>query len=110
MTDLAPHVSGFLREHLPRQRNASRHTIASYSDSLLLLVCYVADCLKVRPSAISIEELTTDLIFGFLDHLEANRRNSVSTRNVRLAAVKSLFRYLEYRLPSCLELARQVHA
>ena len=38
MTDLAPHMSGFLREHLPRNRNASRHTIASYADSFMLLV------------------------------------------------------------------------
>lgn len=110
MTDLAPHVSGFLREHLPRQRNASRRTIASYADSLMLLARHVAGRLKLRPSAITVEQLTADMIFGFLDHLESERGNSVSTRNVRLAAIKSFFRYLEYRLPSCLELARQVHA
>ncbi len=108
MTDLAPHISGFLREHLPRQRNASRHTVASYSDSLMLLVCYVAKTLNIRPSAITIEQLSVDLIFRFLDHLEQDRGNAVSSRNVRLAAIKSLFRYLEYRLPSCLELARQI--
>ena len=110
MTDLAPHVSGFLREHMPRQRNASRHTIASYADSLMLLVCYIAERLKVRPCTITIEQLTVDLIFGFLDHLEVDRGNCVSTRNVRLGAIKSFLRYLEYRLPSFLELARQVHA
>ncbi len=110
MTDLAPHMSGFLREHLPRNRNASRHTIASYADSFMLLVRYAAGCLNVRPSALTVEHLTVDLIFGFLDHLEAVRGNTVSTRNVRLAAIKSFFRYLEYRLPCCLELAQQVHA
>ena len=110
MTNLAPHVSGFLREHMPRQRNASRHTIASYADSLMLLVRYIAECFKVRPCTITLEQLTVELIFGFLDHLEAGRNNSVSTRNVRLAAIKSFLRYLEYRLPSCLDLARQVHA
>ena len=110
MTNLAPHVSGFLREHMPRQRNASRHTIASYADSLILLVRYIAECFKVRPCTITLEQLTVELIFGFLDHLEADRNNSVSTRNVRLAAIKSFLRYLEYRLPSCLDLARQVHA
>ena len=108
MTDLAPHLSGFLREHMPRQRNASRHTVASYADSLMLLVCYVAETLNIRPSAITIEQLNVDLIFRFLDHLESDRGNAISSRNVRLAAIKSLFRYLEYRLPSCLELARQV--
>ena len=110
MTDLAPHVSGFLREHMPRQRNASRHTIASHSDSLLLLVRYVAERLGIRPCTITVEQLTVDMIFDFLDHLETERGNSVSTRNTRLVAIKSLFRYLEYRLPSCLDLARQVHA
>ena len=110
MTNLSPHVSGFLCEHMPRQRNASRHTIASYADSLMLLVCHIAECLKIRPCTITVEQLTVDLIFGFLDHLEADRNNSVSTRNVRLAAIKSFLRYLEYRLPSCLDLARQVHA
>ena len=51
-----------------------------------------------------------DQIFDFLEHLEKDRGNSVGTRNVHLAAIKSFFRYLEYRLPSCLDLARQVHA
>ncbi len=110
MTELAPCLSAFLREHLPRQRNASSHTVASYADSFMLLICFAADRLGIRPSAIAVEHLTTDLIFAFLDHLEAQRQNTVSTRNVRLAAIKSFFRYLEYRAPSCLDLAQQVHA
>ena len=110
MTELAPCLSAFLREHLPRQRNASRHTVASYADSFMLLLGYAADRLGIRPSAIAVEHLTTELIFAFLDHLEAHRHNTVSTRNVRLAAIKSFFRYLEYRVPSCLDLAQQVHA
>ena len=107
---MAPYVSGFLRRHMPRHRNASLNTIASYADSFMLLVSYGASRLDIRPSAITVEQLTTDLIFDFLDHLETERGNTVSTRNVRLAAIKSFFRYLEYRLPSCLELAQQVHA
>ncbi len=110
MTELAPCLSAFLREHLPRQRNASRHTVASYADSFMLLLGFAADRLGIRPSAIAVEHLTTELIFAFLDHLEAHRHNTVSTRNVRLAAIKSFFRYLEYRVPSCLDLAQQVHA
>lgn len=110
MTELAPCLSTFLREHLPRQRNASSHTVASYADSFMLLICFAADRLGMRPSAIAVEHLTTDLIFAFLDHLEAQRQNTVSTRNVRLAAIKSFFRYLEYRASSCLDLAQQLHA
>ena len=110
MTDLAPHLSAFLRQHLPRVCNASRHTAASYADSFMLLVRFAAGRLDIRPSEIAVEHLTPDLILDFLDHLEEQRRNSVGTRNVRLAAIKSFFRYLEYRVAACLDLARQVHA
>ncbi len=65
MTNLAPHVCGFLREHMPRQRNASRHTIASYADSLMLLVRYIAERFKVRPCTITLEQLTVELISAF---------------------------------------------
>ena len=110
MTDLAPHLSAFLRQHLPRVCNASRHTVASYADSFMLLVRFAAERLDIRPSEIAVEHLTPELILDFLDHLEQQRRNSVGTRNVRLAAIKSFFRYLEYRVAACLEQARQVHA
>ena len=110
MTQLAPCLSAFLREHLPQQRNASPHTVASYADSFMLLLGFAADRLGIRPSAVAVEQLTTELLFAFLDHLEAKRHNTTSTRNVRLAAIKSFFRYLEYRVPSCLDLAQQVHA
>ena len=110
MTELAPYISAFLRDHLPRDRCASRHTIESYATSFQLLVCFAAERLEVRPCRIGIEQLTAPLILDFLNDLEDRRGNSVGTRNVRLAAVKSFFRYLEYRAPSCLDLARQIHA
>ena len=110
MTELASHLGVFLREHLPRDRNASRHTVQSYADSFQLLVCFAAERLGVRPCRIQIEQLTAPLILDFLDSLERERNNTIGTRNVRLAAVKSFFRYLEFRAPACLDLARQVHA
>lgn len=110
MTELATHVSRFLREHLPRDRRASRHTVESYAYSFQLLVCFAAERLRLRPCQIEIEQLTVELILDFLDHLEKKRGNTVRTRNARLAAFKCFFRYLEYRLPACLDLARQVHA
>ena len=110
MTELASHLGVFLREHLPRDRNASRHTVQSYADSFQLLVCFAAERLGVRPCCIQIEQLTAPLILDFLDSLERERNNTIGTRNVRLAAVKSFFRYLEFRAPACLDLARQVHA
>ena len=110
MTELASHLGVFLRQHLPRDRNASHHTVLSYADSFQLLVCFTAERLGVRPCRIEIEQLTAPLILDFLDNLERERNNTVGTRNVRLAAFKSFFRYLEYRAPACLDLAHQVHA
>ncbi len=110
MTDLAPHLSAFLQEHLPNERRCSRHTLQSYTECFRLLVLYAAERISIRPCKLTIEHFTVALLLAFLESLETNRHNSVSTRNVRLAAIKSFFRYLEYRVPSCLELAMQVRA
>ena len=64
----------------------------------------------LRPCNLKIEHLTVALLLAFLETLERDRGNSVGTRNVRLAAIKSFFRYVEFRVPDCLELAMQVRA
>ena len=110
MTPLAPYLSAFLREHLPRERGASQHTIASYAHCYRLLLTFAAERRKTRPSRLGIEDLDATLICAFLDHLEADRANSAKSRNARLAAIHSLFRFLEYRVPACLEQARRIHA
>jgi site-specific recombinase XerD len=110
MTPLAPYLSAFLREHLPRERGASQHTIASYAHCYRLLLTFASERRKTQPSRLSLEDLDASLICAFLDHLEAERANSTKSRNARLAAIHSLFRFLEYRVPSCLEQARRIHA
>ena len=110
MTDLAPQVAAFLREHLPRDRRASRHTIASYALTLQLLIGFAANRLTIRPCRLAIEQLTVPLILDFLESLERERGNTVRTRNLRLAAIKAFFRYIEFRVPECLDLALQVSA
>ena len=110
MTDLAPHLTAFLQEHLPNERRFSRHTVQSYTDCFRLLVLYAAEQIKVRPCALKIEHFTVALLLAFLESLEKVRNNSVGTRNIRLAAIKSFFRYVEYRVPTCLDLALQVRA
>ena len=110
MTALAPHLSTYLLEHLPRDRGASRHTVDSYAYSFQLLVCFAAKRLRVRPCEIQVEQLGGELILDFLDHIESDRANTPRTRNARLAAFKSFFRFLEYRAPACLEIALQVCA
>ncbi len=110
MTMLAIQLSAFLREHLPRERKASPHTCEAYAYAFQLLVCFAADRLCVRPSQLTVEQLDVQLILAFLEHVEAERKCSARTRNARLAAIHSFFRFLEYRVPSCLEQARQIGA
>jgi integrase/recombinase XerD len=110
MTALAPHLSTYLLEHLPRDRGASRHTVDSYAYSFQLLVGFAAKRLRVRPCELQVEQLGAELILDFLDHIESKRANTPRTRNARLAAFKSFFRFLEYRAPACLDVALQVHA
>ena len=110
MTSLAPYVRSFLVEYLPLARRFSQHTIDSYAYGIQLLACYAGQRIGTTPSQLKIEHLSAMLILDFLDDLENTRKNSVRTRNARLSAIKSFFRYLEFRLPACLEQALQVRA
>ena len=110
MTALAPHLSIYLREHLPRERAVSPHTVKTYANCFVLLVQFAADRLKRRPTDLEIEDLGTDMIMAFLDHVENGRGSCVRTRNGRLAAIRSFFRYIEYRIPACLDQALRVRS
>lgn len=110
MTALAPHLSTYFREHLPNERGSSINTCETYSYSFQLLIIFAAKRLRIKPCLLTIEHLDSTLIVAFLRHLETNRHNGASTRNARLAAVKAFFRFIEYRVPVCLEQARQIHA
>jgi len=110
MTALAPYLSTFLLEHLPRERNASPHTSEAYAHSFKLLICFAATRLNVKPCQVEVEQLDVPLVLAFLQHIENERGNSARTRNARLAAIHSFFRFLEYRLVSCLNQACQIHA
>jgi site-specific recombinase XerD len=92
--DLAPFLTSFLVRHLPVERCASPHTIAAYRDSLKLLLRFAASAARRSASSLHVEDLTPELILEFLSHLESTRRNSVRTRNARLAAVHSFFRFI----------------
>jgi site-specific recombinase XerD len=107
MSDLATPLSGFLREHLPSERNASQHTCETYAYSFQLLVIFAADKCHCKPSQLTIGQIDAST---FLEHIEDKRGNSARTRNTRLAAIKSFFRYLEYRQPAYLDQSRQIHA
>ena len=110
MTPIAPLIEAFLHETLASQRGVSRHTRDSYALSFQLLFMFAAERLKVSPSALTLEQLDAGLISAFLEYLEDTRKNAPVTRNVRLAAIKSFFRFLEYRQPAALDHIRRVLA
>lgn len=99
MTILAPTLQAFFTERLAQQKHASSHTIASYRDTLRLLLVFVADRTGTPPAQLGIEDLDAPLIAAFLDHLEHERANSVRSRNTRLAAIHSLFAFASLRHP-----------
>ena len=99
MTALAPVLQAFFTDRLIAQRRASPHTIAGYRDTFRLLVGFATTKTHKRPSALDIADLDAPLITAFLDHLEVDRRNTVRTRNWRLAAIHSLFGYAALQPP-----------
>jgi len=106
-TSLASALRSFLTDYLPRQRALSPHTLHSYRDSLKLLLQFVAGK-KADPSKLTMEHLTYEQIMAFLLHLETGRHNQVSTRNVRLSAIRSFFRFVGTHYPEHLILAQRV--
>ncbi|WP_234892629.1 site-specific integrase [Sinorhizobium meliloti] len=110
MTQLAQHLTASLREHLPRERRASVHTCDADAYSFQLLVTFAARRLSKPPCLLQIEDIDVSMILAFLEHIEETRGNKARSRNARLAAVKSFFRYLEHRVPAVLDQAIRVHA
>jgi site-specific recombinase XerD len=99
MSALAPTLEAFFTERLMAQRQASPHTIGAYRDTFRLLLGFVERESKKAPATLALEDLDAPTISAFLDHLERSRGNTVRTRNARLAAVHSLFRFAALRHP-----------
>jgi integrase/recombinase XerD len=90
---LAPTLQAFFTTRLASQRHASANTVAAYRDAWRLLLRYAQDRTGKQPCQLDLADLDASFVAGFLDHLEHDRGNSVRTRNARLAAVRSFFRY-----------------
>lgn len=99
MSLLSPTLQAFFTDRLMRQREVSSHTVAAYRDTLRLLLVFVAERVNIEPSKLEVDHLDAPLVGDFLDYLEHERGNSVRTRNARLAAIRSLFRYAALRHP-----------
>lgn len=103
-------LEAFFADRLMRQRQASPHTIASYRDTFCLLLQYAQQQLHKAPSDLTMPDLDTPLLGTFLEHLEQQRHNSARSRNVRLAAIHSFFRYVALHEPQYSALAQRVLA
>lgn len=100
-------LKGFFSDYLPRLKGTSRHTICSYRDSLKLFLLYLAGD-NGSVEKLSFCDIDTKKIETFLDYLETERNNSIGTRNIRLAAIHSFFRYVASSFPDQLHLAQQI--
>lgn len=99
MSALATSLQAFFTDRLIRQRQVSPNTVQSYRDTLRLLLVFASERHGKAPSKLGIDDLDAPLIGAFLDHLECHRKNGVRTRNARLAAIRSLFRYAALHHP-----------
>jgi len=101
-------LESFFRQHLMAQRRASPATVNAYRDALRLFLLFASQRAGKSPSRLSLEELDRDVVLAFLDHLEQERHNSVSTRNLRLTAIRSFFQHVAYCDPQAMSLANRV--
>src|SRR5882724_6870955 len=110
MTSLAPLLETFFTERLQRQRQCSAHTIAAYRDAFRLLLAFGENQLGKAPSDLLLADIDASLVGAFLDHIEKQRGNGARTRNARLAAIRSFFRFAAFREPTHAALIQRVLA
>jgi integrase/recombinase XerD len=99
-TDFAKHLTEFLSVYLPTQKNVSKNTIHSYRDTFKLLIKYCQEMKGVPVERITLKVLSSNCLIDFLQWLETDRKCSISTRNQRLAAIHSFFRYIQAEEPA----------
>jgi integrase/recombinase XerD len=101
-------IRDYFTDHLPHLRGTSPHTIHSYRDSIVLLLRFLSQRRKKLVTELDLLDLDPAEILAFLSHLEQERKNGVSTRNVRLSAIHAFFRFVSARNPEHLDLAQRV--
>ena len=92
----------FFESYLPESRNVSENTILSYRDTFSKLLAYLRDCCSIEPDKVTFKDINHTTIENFLSYLENEQHCSLATRNQRLAALKSFFRYVEVERPDLL--------
>jgi site-specific recombinase XerD len=107
---IGPMLQEFFVKHLMAHRNVSPQTIDSYRDAFRLLLKFAADKLKSQPISLDVRDLGSEMVLAFLDDLEGSRNNSARSRNARLSAVRSFFRWVAVTRPDLAGLATSVRA
>jgi integrase/recombinase XerD len=110
VTAFAPVLQAFFTQRLIAQRQVSGHTVAAYRDTFRLLLAFTQQRTGTAPSDLHLDDLDAALIGAFLEHLRQDRRNGARTRNARLSAIHSLFRYAALRHPEHADLIQRVLA
>jgi site-specific recombinase XerD len=107
---IADYLKPFLLQYLPLEKGSPQNTVLSYRDTIKLLLCFSADKLHKSVDALTVEDLNMELVLAFLDYLEKERGCTANTRNQRLAALRSLFKYIGRQTPELLLHAHQVRS
>ena len=107
---IAPHLQMFFAEHLTHHKQASPQTIATYRDTFRLFLNFLRDTTRTEPSALRLEDLDAPAVLAFLQHLQQQRHNSVRSRNNRLSAIRSFFRWVALRDPESIGIVTRVLA
>ncbi len=105
---LARAVHAFFGEYLPELRGVSPNTVLSYRDTLVLLLRFIAKSQKIEVVSLDLKNINPEVVLAFLNHLETERHNKTSSRNVRLAAIHAFFRYVAIHAPERLEQAQRI--
>jgi integrase/recombinase XerD len=95
-TDFSKYISDFITKYLTDEKGASPNTIAAYRDTFVLLLNFMQDMKHIKIEKLTIEKITKNTIVEFLDWIQKERKCSNSTRNARLAAIHSFYKYLQY--------------
>jgi integrase/recombinase XerD len=95
-TDFSKYLTDFFTKYLTHERGLSSNTVVSYRDTFVLLITFMERKKGIKPEKLELISITKTLIVEFLDWLELERRSGAATRNQRLAAIHSFFRYVQY--------------
>jgi len=98
-TDFSKSLTNFLTRYLPGEKGVSKNTIVSYKDTFVLFLTFLKDRKEIPAKQLHLKDISKEIVIDFLDWIEEERKCSIATRNVRLAAIHSFFKFLQYQNP-----------